>query len=352
MHDELKHIENAAETEIRAAKTLDELEERRIQFLGRERGALTLILRQLKNLAPAERANVGNEANRLREKVERLIDEHAAVLRSSARESILERERIDVSRPGKRPPRGHLHPLTKLIREIEQIFLSLGFAVAEGPDVETEWYNFDALNIPAHHPARDMWDTFWLRQKIPSTKHQDPNKSKIKNLETPRLLLRTHTSPVQVRYMEKHQPPLRIIAPGVVYRYEATDVTHEIQFHQLEGLMVDRDISIANFRYVIEQFFTRLFGKAMEVRLRPSYFPFTEPSFEVDMRAKGSKGAWLEISGAGMVHPNVFKAAGLNPKQWQGFAFGMGIERLALLKWKIPDVRLFHSGDIRFLKQF
>ncbi len=203
-----------------------------------------------------------------------------------------------------------------------------------------------------------MWDTFWLKPASGGFARPDlPRKSGL-GIKNDRLLLRTHTSPVQIRYMEKVNPPLRIIVPGRVYRYEATDASHETQFYQLEGLMVDKIISIANFKSIIEHFFSRLFREPMEVRLRPSYFPFTEPSFEVDMRPK--KGAenreqridWIEISGAGMVHPNVFKAVGYNPKQWQGFAFGMGIDRIAMLKYKIPDIRLFHSGDLRFLKQF
>ena len=344
MPNDIDRIRKSAESEIRAAQNLDELETRRIQFLGRERGALTLILRGLKSLPQRERAAVGKRANDLRERIERLLAERERELKQRTRESVLERERLDVTRPGRKPERGHRHPLTKLIAEIETIFSSMGFAVVEGPEVETEHYNFDALNIPEHHPARDMWDTLWLRQS--EIKNQ---KSKIK--KGGRLLLRTHTSPVQIRYMETHNPPLRIIVPGLAYRYEATDASHEIQFYQLEGLMVDRDVSIANFKFVIREFFTRLFRETIEVRLRPSYFPFTEPSFEVDIRSK-HRLEWLEISGAGMVHPNVFKAAGLNPREWRGFAFGMGIDRLAMLKYKIPDIRLFHSGDLRFLRQF
>lgn len=366
MPDELKRIAAAAEAEIKGAKTLDELEARRIQFLGRERGALTVILRGLKDIAPKERAAIGDEANRLRVEIAELLEKRSNELKRSERESAFKKEWIDVTRPGHRLPRGHLHPLTKIMREIEAIFASMGFAVAEGPEVETEWYNFDALNIPANHPARDMWDTFWLRPesqinaddtRINADRIRENRRRNLR--ESARLLLRTHTSPVQVRYMEAHNPPVRIIVPGRAWRYEATDATHETQFHQIEGLMVDKNISIANFKWVIEHFFSRLFREPMEVRLRPSYFPFTEPSFEVDMRrekqsakSKAQSADWLEISGAGMVHPNVFKAAGLNPKQWQGFAFGMGIERLAMLKYKIPDIRLFHSGDVRFLKQF
>ena len=209
----------------------------------------------------------------------------------------------------------------------------MGFSVVEGPEMETEWYNFDALNIPKDHPARDLWDTFYLAND---------------------LLLRTHTSPVQIRHMEKNQPPLRIIAPGRIFRHEATDVSHEFNFHQVEGLMVDKTASVANFKAIIQQFLKEFFGKDMEIRLRPSYFPFVEPGFEIDMKWENG---WLEMMGAGMVHPNVLKNAGLTPHHysgggWQGFAFGMGMDRLAMIKYKIDDIRLFNSGDLRFLNQF
>jgi len=215
--------------------------------------------------------------------------------------------------------------------------------VVEGPEIENEWYNFDALNIPKDHPARDMWDTLYLKPQ--------------------KLLLRTHTSPVQIRYLERNQPPLRIIVPGRVYRREATDASHEINFYQVEGLMVDRKgkVSVANFKAIIEEFVKRFFGQSVQIRLRPSFFPFTEPSFEVDISCVvcSQKGCstcqgtgWIEAMGAGMVHPNVFKNAGLNPQEWQGFAFGMGMDRLAMMKYKINDIRLFYGGDLRFLNQF
>ena len=249
---------------------------------------------------------------------------------------------------------GHIHPLTQVIRKINDIFSEMGFSLIDGPEIETEHYNFDALNIPKDHPARDMWDTFWLRQN--EIKNQ---KSKIKNNE--KFLLRTHTSPVQIRYMQAHNPPLRIIAPGRIFRYEATDVSHSHTFYQLEGLMIDKDISIANFKAVITTFFQSLFKKDIKLRLRPSFYPFVEPGFDVDIICSVCEGkgcgvcgedGWLELAGAGMVHPNVFKAVGYNPKDWQGFAFGFGIDRLAMMKYKIPDIRFFYSGDLRFLKQF
>ncbi len=232
-----------------------------------------------------------------------------------------------------KPQRGHLHALTQVTKEMTDIFESMGFGVVLGPDVETEHYNFDALNIPKNHPARDMWDTFWLK---------DGN------------LLRTHTSPMQARYMESNQPPYKIVVPGRCYRYEATDSTHEVQFYQLEGLMIDKNITMANLKGTLEVFLRKLFGDdKIEVRFRPSYFPFVEPGLEVDMKWKGG---WLEIAGAGMVHPQVLKNMKLDSsakeERWQGFAFGIGIDRVAMLKYKIEDIRLFYGSDMRFLKQF
>lgn len=227
--------------------------------------------------------------------------------------------------------KGHIHPLSQIILRTEAIFRELGFAVATGPEIETEFYNFDALNIPAHHPARDMWDTFWLK----------PENSK--------KLLRTHTSPVQVRYAETHKPPIRIIVPGKVFRHEATDATHEAQFYQLEGLLIEEEASLANLKYVLEYYFEKLFGEKTPVRFRPSFFPFTEPSVEIDMFYNGT---WLEIMGAGMVHPKVLMNMGIDPRKYRGFAFGGGIDRLAMLKFGIPDVRMFYDGDLRIINQF
>jgi phenylalanyl-tRNA synthetase alpha chain len=232
---------------------------------------------------------------------------------------------------------GHLHPLSILQREVNDIFFDLGFAVAEGPEVEDEFHNFDALNIPEDHPARDLWDTFWLKEN---------------NLGE---LLRTHTSSVQVRYMEDpdNEPPIQIIAPGKVYRYEATDATHETQFYQLEGLMIGKDITLGDLRGILNEFFDQFYGEDMQMRLRPSFFPFTEPSVEVDMRpANDPESEWVEIMGAGMVHPHVLSSVGIDPQDWQGFAFGMGLDRLAMLKHDIDDVRLFYNGDLRLIQQF
>jgi phenylalanyl-tRNA synthetase alpha chain len=359
MEQELEKIRSAAKEEIDSADTPERLEDLRVQYVGRS-GALSTILRSLKDLPGEKRRAIGKEANELRREVENLLKEKRREVEHRTGENVWRRERLDVTRPGTRLPKGHLHPLTLILRDVAAIFSSLGFEIADGPEVEDEYHNFDALNIPQGHPAREMWDTFWIRGPGDKEKSRSPNKTGVKT-KSSRLLLRTHTSPVQIRYMETHNPPIRIIAPGRVFRYEATDASHDIQFYQLEGLVVERNMSIANFKAVIAAFFSKLFGKEISVRLRPSYFPFVEPGFEVDiscLACGGSgcsvckKSGWLELAGAGMVHPNVFKAVGYNPKDMQGFAFGMGVDRLAMMKYKIPDIRLFHSGDIRFLEQF
>jgi len=270
---------------------------------------------------------------------------------------------------------GHIHPLTRVIRRTNEIFSEMGFSLIDGPEIETEHYNFDALNIPKDHPARDMWDTFWLKPK---------SKSEIRNTKSPpvapersdggrgetnskleiqnsKLLLRTHTSPVQIRYMENNKPPLRIISVGKTFRYEATDATHEAQFHQVEGLLVDKNANLSNLKYVIREFFEKFFEEKIELRLRPSYFPFVEPGVEIDIscfKCGGDKcsvckqSGWIEVMGAGMVHPEVLKNVGLDPKDWKGFAFGAGVDRLAMLKYGVDDIRLFYTGDLRLTNQF
>ncbi len=323
MPDQIK--QNAAK-EINQAKNLKELEDIFRIYLGRK-GKLTEVLRSLKDLSEKERKEKGQLANKVKIELSQLIEEKKKEL---ANKKKTDKKWIDVTAPGVKVPRGHLHPITLVQRQIEDIFQSMGFSVLDGPEVETEYYNFDALNIPKNHPARDMWDTFWL-----------------KDLD---LLLRTHTSPMQARHMEKNNPPLRVIVPGKCYRHEATDATHDVQFYQFEGLMVGEKVSAANFKAIVEEFFKQFFKTSdVQVRLRPSFFPFVEPGFEVDVRRKGGK--WLEIMGAGMVHPNVFKEAGY-AKKWQGFAFGAGIERLTMIKYQIDDIRLFYKSDLRFLKQF
>lgn len=282
----------------------------------------------------------------LKKKLRAFFIQKTQELKATVGQKEQKKEKIDITRPGLKMSRGHLHPLTLVMEEACNIFQTMGFEIALGPELETEWYNFDALNMPKDHPARDMQDTFWLRQNVSNSKQLTINNQHKSN----KLLMRTHTSPVQVRYMENHQPPLRIIVPGRVFRNEATDAKHEAQFYQLEGLMVDKEISASNFKAIIEEFLKRFFKADTEVRLRPGFFPFTEPSFEID--AKMASGKWLELMGAGMVHPNVFKSAGLNPKEWRGFAFGGGLERLAMIRYKITDIRIFYQNDLRFLTQF
>jgi phenylalanyl-tRNA synthetase alpha chain len=336
---DLKSLKKQAQKDIDLAKDLKELNEIFKKYLGKK-GSLSQVLRSLEKLPKAERVKIGQTANQLKKFLKIKFDQKAQALKEKIRKEVEEKEWIDITAPGKKPTLGHLHPLTQVKRKAEEIFQEMGFSVVEGPEVETEWYNFDALNIPPEHPARDLWDTFYLRNG---------------------LLLRTHATPVDVRYMEKNNPPLRIINIGRCFRHEATDASHESNFYQIDGLMVGKDISVANFKAIIQEFFRRFFSRAIEIRMRPSYFPFTEPSFEVDMvclncRGKGcsacQKTGWMEMMGAGMVHPAVFKNSGLNPKNWQGWAFGMGFDRLAMMKYKINDIRLFYSGDLRFLEQF
>jgi len=334
---DLKSLKKEAEKEIESAKNAEDLSEISKEYLGKK-GKLTLILRSLSGLSKEERKKLGMEANELKIFLKEKISKESEKIGSV--DFVDESEWVDITVPGKKLRSGHLHPLTLTKRKVEEIFQSMGFSVVEGPDIENEWYNFDALNIPKDHPARDVWDTFYLKEK---------------------LLLRTHTSPVQVRFMEKNNPPLRIVAPGNVFRHEATDASHEFQLFQVEGLMVDKNISVANLKAVVGEFFRRFFEKDIKFRLRPDYFPFTEPSFDISINCFACQGkgcsvckntGWLEVAGAGMVHPNVFKNSKLMPKDWQGWAFGFGLERLAMIKYKINDIRLFRSGDLRFLNQF
>lgn len=346
MLDELKKIERSAKEELAEVSDPARFDDLKIRFLGRK-GALSAILRSVKDMPEHMRRDVGNEANRLRAHLEDLFTEKEGQIKRRVIEDSLKKEWIDVTHPGVRPPRGHRHPLSIVREEVEDIFQQLSFSVEEGPEIETEFYNFDALNVPKDHPARDAQDTFWL---------EDAGKEKH--------LLRTHTSPVQIRYMQGHNPPFSIVAPGRVFRVEATDASHEIQFYQIEGLMVGKkgEVSTANFKAVLGEFFRRFFkNKDIKIQLRPAYFPFVEPGFEMYIscivcNSKGcsvcKRSGWIEILGAGMVHPNVFKAVGYAPHEVSGFAFGLAIDRLAMMKFKIPDVRLFHSGDMRFLKQF
>ena len=335
---EIKHLREESSKVLNKTKNLEDLDKVYREYLGKK-GKISLVFDNLRHLSLAKRKEIGRELNQLKKEVKTQIENKKRAFLKAAKI-----KQIDVTLPGKKISLGHLHPLTQVLLKCEEIFEKLGFSVVEGPEIETEYYNFDALNIPQNHPARDLWDTFWLK---------DIN-----------LLLRTHTSPMQARYMEKHQPPLRIIVPGRCFRHEATDASHDVQFYQIEGLMVGQNISVVHFKGIVEEFLKKLFGPEVKMRLRPGYFPFTEPSFEVDIMVSFADksgtnsanckklGKWLEVMGAGMVHQNVFKVVGYPLRKWQGFALGLGLERLAMLKYKIDDIRLFYSGDLRFLRQF
>lgn len=341
---ELSELFIQAKAEIEKAESEDILKNINNKYLGKK-GKITRFFSSIKSASIKDKKEFGSKLNSIKKELEILIKQKKSNFEYKIINEKLEKERIDISAPGSKIKRGHLHPITLVRREVDSIFRSMGFETVEGPEVENEWYNFDALNIPKNHPARDMWDTFWLKGDLKNQKN----------------LMRTHTSPVQVRYMEKHLPPLRIIVPGRVYRHEATDSSHDFQFTHIEGLMIDKEISVANLKAILLDFFRKFFKKDVKIRLRPSFFPFTEPSFEVDISCIVCKGkgcstckrtGWLELAGAGMVHPNVIKNSGLNPKFWQGFAFGVGLDRLVMMKYKIDDIRWFHSSDLRFLKQF
>ncbi|MBI2451215.1 MAG: phenylalanine--tRNA ligase subunit alpha [Parcubacteria group bacterium] len=326
----LKNLKLKAEEEIKKISSLKELDDLYRFYLGRK-GELNKIFDSLKILPLIQRKKIAADANDFKNNLNKLFKEYKDLIKKEVEKTVFKMERIDVSRPGREVKIGHWHPIIKIQREIEGIFESLGFEVVFGPEIETEYYNFTALNVGPDHPARDMQSSFWIDEKKG-------------------LLLRTQTSPLQIRYMEKNFPPFRMIAPGRVFRYEATDATHDIQFYQAEGLMIDKDISVANFKSVIHDFFRRLFHPKIEIRLVPSYFPFVEPGFEIYIRDKNGK--WLEVMGAGMVHSDVLKRVGINSGEWQGFAFGLGPDRLAMIKYGINDIRLFHSSDLRFLHQF
>jgi phenylalanyl-tRNA synthetase alpha chain len=333
---EVKDLETAALLEVQGAGSPEDLEFLRIKYLGRK-GALTGILRSLAQLDPEIRRRVGQEANRVKEALEEALEQALRALKEAARRA--ESLTVDVTLPGRRLPRGRIHPLNRIMAEVCDIFLHLGFEAVTGPEVELDWYNFEALNLPPDHPARDMQDTFYFNDQV---------------------LLRTHTSPMQIRVMEQRRPPVRIIAPGKVYRRDS-DITHSPMFHQVEGLLVDKDVTFADLKGVLIAFVHQMFGPELGVRFRPSYFPFTEPSAEVDIACVmcGGHGCrvcqatgWLEVLGAGMVHPAVFEAVGYDPETYTGLAFGLGVERIAMLKYGIDDIRLFFDNDLRFLRQF
>lgn len=339
MKEKLRIIQEQAEAEIRACRDLKQLDQFRIRYLGKK-GELTALLRSMGKLPPQERPVIGKMVNQAREQLEDLLSSQREKILEVEKDRRLKEEEIDVTIPGKRPVRGNRHPITKTLDEIKEIFLGLGFTAVEGPEVEYAYYNFTALNIPEGHPARDIQDTFYITDQI---------------------LLRTQTSPMQIRVMEEQKPPIRVIVPGRVYRSDDVDATHSPVFHQVEGLVVDRGITLGDLKGTFDLFVKRLFGEHVVTRFRPHHFPFTEPSAEIDAScfACGGKGCrickgsgWIELSGAGMVHPRVLERCGIDPNEFTGFAFGMGLDRIAAQKYDIDDLRLFFENDIRFLDQF
>lgn len=332
---EIQNVESEFDSSIQNVGNPGELESIRVRFLGRK-GKIATLFSQLPTLSPEEKRICGQALNALKEKIQHAIQEKASAF-SKKRQEI---KKVDFTLPGYPIPVGKLHPITQVLRQIKSCFLSMGFSVAQGPEVETDYYNFEALNIPKNHPARDMQDTLYVSENI---------------------VLRTHTSPVQIRVMESQKPPVRIIAPGRCYRRDTPDATHSPVFHQVEGLCVDEGISFADLKSVILTFAQSMFGSGIGIRFRPSFFPFTEPSVEYDFtcmfcRGKGCRvckdSGWVEISGAGMVHPAVFEFVGYDSERYTGFAFGMGVERIAMLLYNVPDIRLFYENDNRFLDQF
>jgi phenylalanyl-tRNA synthetase alpha chain len=338
VREELEKLKNEVSVTISHASTEKEISDIRVRYLGRK-GSITQLLKGLGTLSESERREVGREANQLKESTETSIEEALSRIRERERKEALEKEKIDVTLPGRRIPLGKKHPITQTLDEMIDIFSRLGFEVVEGPEVELDYYNFEALNIPKGHPAREMQATFFISDEV---------------------VLRTHTSPMEVRTMEKHPPPVRIISPGPCYRRDS-DPTHSPMFHQVEGLLVDKGIRFSDLKGVLTAFVHQMFGKETKLRFRPSFFPFTEPSAEVDIECVmcGGKGCgvcsntgWLEILGSGMTDPAVFKFVNYDPEEVTGFAFGMGVERIAMLKFGINDIRLFFTNDLRFLRQF
>ena len=316
-----------------------DLSEIRVKYLGKK-GELTAVLRSMGSLSPEERPAFGQRANEVRAQIEAEIERRQTEMKSAMRDRALRAEKLDVTVPGEDVPFGHIHPLSRVQHEIEDIYIGMGYSIAEGPEDELDYYNFQALNIPPEHPARDTQDTFYITDNV---------------------LLRSQTSPVQVHVMEKERPPIRILSPGRVYRSDAVDATHSPLFHQIEGLVVDRGVTMGDLKGTLAMFARRMFGSDTKIRFRPHHFPFTEPSAEVDVScfACGGKGCrfckgegWIEILGAGMVHPNVLSGCSIDPEEYSGFAFGLGVERVALLKYHIDDMRLLYENDVRFLGQF
>ncbi len=339
MKEEINKIKEDLTKKLESAFDVNTVDGIRVEFLGKK-GRITSLLKNLKNLPPEDRPIAGKLINELKGWAQALIEEKLESVKREAREASFKKERVDVTLPGRAPDLGAYHPVATVMNEIIDVFIKMGFEVAEGPDIEDDYHNFQALNIPPEHPARDMQDTFYVEKK--------------------NYLLRTHTSPVQIRVMETQHPPIHIIAPGKVYRRDA-DLTHTPMFHQVEGLLVDTDVTFSDLKGTLALFAREIFGSETKVRFRPSFFPFTEPSVEMDIQCVicGGEGCrvcqytgWLEILGAGMVDPEVFKYVGIDPDQYTGFAFGMGVERIAMLKYGIDDIRLLFENNLRFLSQF
>ena len=327
LETELQDLQESAQSAIAAISDLGELEQLRLQYFGKK-GQLSQILRNMGKLTPEERPRIGALSNNVKEILQSQLDQQKATLQSDLIQAQLASETLDVTMPGVGRSLGRIHPLNSTIDRMIDIFLGLGYNLATGPQVETDYYNFEALNIPADHPARDMQDTFFLADGR---------------------LLRTHTSPVQIRYMETHKPPIRIVAPGRVYRRDSVDATHSAVFHQVELLAIEEGLTFTDLKGTIKEFLRQIFGEELPIKFRASYFPFTEPSAEVDVQWKGK---WLEVMGCGMVDPNVMKAVGYDPERYTGFAAGFGVERFAMVLHQIDDIRRCYNSDIRFLKQF
>ena len=339
MKEKLEQIKVSVEAALKNAEAMESLEDIRIKYMGKK-GELTAVLKGMGKLSAEERPKIGALANEIRQRLEKEIDERKSAILAAVEERKLAEEVIDVTMPGKKNDEGKLHPLTQVKNELAEIFMGMGFSIADGPEVEYDYYNFEALNIPKNHPARDEQDTFYIADNI---------------------VLRTQTSGMQVRVMEKTKPPIRIIAPGKVYRSDTQDATHSPVFHQIEGLVVDKNITMADLKGTLEMFVKKLYGDQTRVRFRPHHFPFTEPSAEMDYSCFncGGKGCsvckgegWIEILGCGMVHPKVLANCGIDPEEYTGFAFGIGLERIAMGKYSINDLRLFFENDMRFLEQF
>ena len=332
MEEDLSLIKKSFFEDVAKANDAEALEKVRVEYLGRN-GKLTAILRSLGGLPLDERKRIGPAAQALRKEMEDVLSQATSGKKQATS------NRIDLTAPGKKFDRGHLNPLTLAEKKIREIYQSMNFSVVDGTEIESDYFNFEALNFPLNHPAREMQDTFWIKQK-------DAEKLDSKH----RFLLRTQVTATQIHHLMSHTPPFQIVYPGRTFRNESIDAGHEVNFYQAEVLVVGKGITLANFKFTIEEFFSRFFApKKIEFRYRPSYFPFVEPGLEVDIKLNGK---WFEVLGAGMVHPHVFEYAGYNPHDWRGFAFGMGLDRLAMIKYNIPDIRLFYSGDLRFIKQF